>query len=149
MCIVIDINALAMVFNEDNARHSDFSFVKAWIDGRCGFVVYGGTKYKKELSVTVRFMRLLRLLRDAGQAVSIRDDAVDDIEEMVREKTNGTTCDDQHIIALLGASRCSLLCSADSRSFKFVKNRQLYPKGSPVVRIYTSARNKNLLKKTD
>ena len=149
MCIVIDINSLAMVFNEDNARHADFSSVKSWIDGRCGFVVYGGTKYKAELAETVRYMRLLRLMRDAGQAISIRDEAVDEIERTVREKTNGTDCDDQHIIALLGAARCPLLCSVDNRSFEFVKDRSLYPKGAPVVKIYTSARNRKLLKKAD
>ena len=118
-----------MVFNEDNARHADFSSVKSWIDGRCGFVVYGGTKYKAELAETVRYMRLLRLMRDAGQAISIRDEAVDEIERTVREKTNGTDC--------------------DNRSFEFVKDRSLYPKGAPVVKIYTSARNRKLLKKAD
>lgn len=149
MCIVIDINTLAMVFNEHNTRHADFAFVKNWIDGRGGFVVYGGTKYKAELAMTVRYMRLLRLLRDAGQAISIRDEAVDEIELIVRDKTDGTECDDQHIIALLGAAGCPLLCSIDSRSFEFVKNRRLYPKGTPPVKIYTSARNKKLLKKAD
>lgn len=132
-----------------NARHADFTYVKKWIDGRCGFVVYGGTKYKAELAETTRYMRLLRLLRDAGQAISICDRAVDEIERSVRNKTNGTKCDDQHIIALLGASRCSLLCSTDSRSFVFVKDRSLYPKDAPTVKIYTSARNRRLLKKTD
>jgi hypothetical protein len=149
MCIVIDINTLAMVFSTDNSRHSDFCLIKNWIEERNGYVVYGGTKYKAELAQTGRYMRLLRLMRDAGQAITICDAAVDKIEQMVREKTDGTGCDDQHIIALLGAARCGLLCSTDARSFEFVKNRSLYPKGAPVVKIYTSAKNKRLLKKSD
>lgn len=149
MCIVIDINTLAMVFNTDNARHKDFCHVKTWIEERDGFVVYGGTKYKAELAETGRYMRLLRQLRDAGQAISIRDEAVDKIEIGVRRKTRGTDCDDQHVIALLGASRCLLLCSIDARSFEFVKDRNLYPKGTKAVKIYTSARNKRLLEKAD
>lgn len=149
MCIVIDINTLAMVFNESNSRHADFLSVKKWIDDRSGFVIYGGTKYKEELALTGRYMRLLRLMADAGQAILIRDEAVDEREIQVRKKIKGNKCDDQHIIALLGAARCPLLCSNDSRSFKFVKDRALYPKGAPIVLIYSSARNKVLLKKSD
>jgi hypothetical protein len=81
----------------------------------------------------------------AGKAVAIRDSEVDKREEYVRQKTQGTPCNDQHIIALLGASRCSLFCSGDSRSFKLVKSRSLYPKGMPTVKVYTSSRNAGAL----
>lgn len=138
-----------MVFNESNERHADFAAVKDWIDSRNGVVVYGGTKYKEELAETVRFMRLLRLLRDAGKAITIVDKVVDDIESTVQNLTENTDCDDQHIIALLGAARCPLLCSVDNRSFPFVKDKALYPKGTPPVRIYTALRNRNLLRKMD
>lgn len=148
MCIVIDINTLSMVFNISNARHGDFADVKQYIESRAGFVVFGGTKYKAELAVTGRYLRLLRQLRDAGKAVSIFDDAVDEIEASILALTANTDCDDQHVIALLGASRCALLCSVDNRSFPFVKDRSLYPKGCPAVRIYTSPRNRKLLKKS-
>ncbi|MDR6408470.1 UNVERIFIED_ORG: hypothetical protein ABIC62_001860 [Burkholderia sp. 1595] len=137
-----------MVFDDSNVRHSDFSAIKKWIDDRLGIVVYGGTKYKQELSLTTRYMKLLRLMQDAGKAALINDQAVDKLEVVVNKKTEGTECDDQHIIALLAAARCPLLCSTDARSFGYIKDRSLYPKGSPDVRIYTSAKNKNLLKKS-
>ena len=149
MCIVIDINALSMVFNSSNSRHNEFTDVKQYIDSRAGFVVFGGTKYKAELAEAGRYLRLLRQLRDAGKAISILDNAVDTIEVHVLALTDKTDCDDQHVIALLGASRCALLCSIDNRSFPFVKDKSLYPKGSPAVRIYTSPRNRKLLKKVD
>jgi hypothetical protein len=149
MCIVIDINTLSMVFNEANTRHAEFSAVKDWIHSRNGVVVYGGTKYKEELAKTEKFMRLLRLLRDSGKAITIVDDVVDAIESTVKTLTKNTDCDDPHIIALLGAARCPLLCSVDNRSFPFIKDKTLYPKGTPLVRIYTSPRNRNLLKKID
>lgn len=149
MCIVIDINTLSMVFNSSNLRHPDFTAVRDYIDSRAGFVVYGGTKYKAELAEAGRYMRLLRQLRDAGKAITILDAAVDTIETRVCTLTQNTDCDDQHVIALLGAARCPLLCSVDNRSFPYVKDKSLYPKGSPSVRIYTSPRNKNLLKKAD
>lgn len=146
MCIVIDINTLAMVFNSSNARHCDFVDVKQYIESRTGYVVFGGTKYKAELALTGRYLKLLRQLREAGKAVSIFDKAVDEIEASILELTDNTDCDDQHVIALLAASRCALLCSVDNRSFPFVKDKSLYPKGCPTVKIYTSPRNKKLLK---
>jgi hypothetical protein len=149
MCIVIDINALSMVFNESNLQHKEFVFVKTWIEKGLGFIVYGGTKYKSELAATFKYMRLLRQMRDAGQAISICDSAVDKIEGEVIKLTDDTDCDDQHVIALLAAARCSLLCSVDTRSFVFVKDRNLYPKGTPKVKIYTSKRNHALLKRAD
>lgn len=148
MCIVIDINALAMVFNESSLRHKEFVFVKTWIENGLGFVVYGGTKYKSELAAAFKYMRLLRQMRDAGQAISICDNAVDEIESEVLRLTGDTDCDDQHVIALLAAARCSLLCSVDTRSFVFVKDRNLYPKGIPKVKIYSSKRNRALLKRS-
>src|SRR5271157_5878292 len=145
MCVVIDINTLPPVFNPGCKLHNEFAPVKDWIAAGLGFVVFGGTNYKAELGRAFRYLRLIRQMRDGGQAVSIRDDAVDLLEESVKRKTRQTNCDDQHIIALLGASRCSLLCSGDRRSFKFVKDRKLYPKGMSRVSVYTSGRNKKLL----
>ncbi len=148
MCVVIDINAFSSVFSEDSVNHEEYRPLKEWIDRGGGFLVYGGTKYKNELSKIPRYLRLVRLMRDAGQAVAIRDEAVDELESDVVNKTRGTDCDDQHVIALLGASRCSILCSEDARSYPFVKNRTLYPHGMPRVKIYRSARNATILGKT-
>ena len=145
MCIVIDVNTLASVFNTNSESHVEFLPVKRWIEEGKGFVVYGGTKYKAELQKTFRYLRLIRQMRDGGQAVSIHDSAVDALEIEVQKKTQGTQCNDQHIIALLGAARCSLLCSGDKRSFKFVRNRQLYPHGMRRVKVYTSSQHIHLL----
>jgi hypothetical protein len=146
MCIVVDINTLAPVFSETCDKHAEFRPVKEWIDGGRGVLVFGGTEYKRELARTFRYMRLVRQMKDAGKAVAIRDDVVDAIEIDVRTKTRGQRCDDQHIIALLGASRCPLFCSDDLRSYNYVKQRSLYPAGMPKVRIYSSSKNSRMLK---
>lgn len=145
MCIVVDINALAPVFNQDCDKHCQFKAIKKWISDGKGFLVYGGTQYKFELSKSERYLRFIRQMKDAGQAVAIRDDVVDSMEREVKEKTKDTKCDDQHIIALLGASWCPLFCSDDARSFDFIKLKSLYPADMPRVRIYSSARNSRLL----
>jgi hypothetical protein len=146
MCIVVDINTLAPVFCEECDKHPDFRPVKEWIEKRLGFIVFGGSTYKKELQVTYRYLRLFRQLKDSGQAIAICDKTVDEAEALVKIQTNGSDCDDQHIIALLGVSRCPLLCSNDVRSYKYISDKSLYPKGMARVKIYSSARNRVLLK---
>ena len=148
MTIVVDINVLPCVFNSSNQKHAEFCCVADWIYSGDGFLVFGGTGYKKELSRMPRYLKLVRGLKDAGHAVAIADAAVDAQESIVADATEGTTCDDPHIIALLGVSRCPLLCSEDGRSFDFIKDRSLYPKGASRVRVYTGKRNRGLLSKT-
>lgn len=148
MCIVVDINTLAPVFDESCNLHPDFVHVKNWIKSGQGYLVFGGTKFKEELKKSYRYLRLIRQMKDSGQALAVRDDVVDAEEARVKDQTEGTDCDDQHIIALLGASRCPLLCSADKRSYKHVRNRNLYPAGMPRVRIYSSGKNRSLLSRS-
>lgn len=146
MCIVVDINALPSVFNEQCDKYSDFCHVKTWIEEGKGVLVFGGTRYKTELAKAFRYLKLIRTMKDGGRAVAIRDDAVDMLEKSIIRKTAGKDCDDQHLIALLGASRCPLFCSSDRRANKYVKDKNLYPKGMVRVKVYSSAKNANLLR---
>lgn len=148
MTIVVDVNVLPCVFNPSNQKHSEFCHVADWIYMGNGFLVFGGTRYKRELARMPSYLKLVRALKDAGQAIPIRDEAVDAQEGSVKMATRGTSCDDPHIIALLGVSRCPLLCSEDGRSYQFIRNRALYPRGAPRVRVYTGSRNRNLLCRT-
>ena len=145
MCIVIDINTLAPVFNEQCATHNEFHSVKDWILAGRGFLVFDGTHYKEELKKTSRYLELIKQMKIAGQAVAICDELVNAEETRVIASTQGTDCDDQHIIALLGTARCPFCCSNDSRSYKHITNRSLYPKGMAKARIYSSKRNSKLL----
>lgn len=146
MAIVVDVNVFPSVFDSQNEDHAEFLPVKDWIERREGFLVYGGTTFKEELLQSYHRVKLVRLLRDAGRAVEISQATVDALEVEIKEKTAGTDCDDPHVIALLAASRCPLLCSRDKRSFDYVKDKRLYPKACPKVRIYTGIRNIKLLK---
>jgi hypothetical protein len=145
MSIVIDTNTIVAVFDPANTNYQEFASIRKWIESKQGILVFGGTKYKTELGRVGRTQRIVRLMRDAGLAVSICDRTVDEIQNDIEQKTRGTECDDQHIIALLAASWCTLLCSQDKRSFPFVKDRQLYPRGMPAVKIFSSSRNSSIL----
>jgi predicted nucleic acid-binding protein len=147
MAIVIDVNVFSCVFDVTNENHADFAPIKSWIERREGLLIYGGTKFKCELLQSHRRVRLIRMLRDSGQAVEISSIVVDTLESEVKKKVAGSKCNDPHIIALLAAAKCTLLCSRDKESFLFIKNRSLYPKGTPKVRIYSSIRNVSLLGK--
>jgi uncharacterized membrane protein len=149
MCIVIDSNTLAPVFNHKCCDHNDFRPIRDWIDRGDGFLVFGGTRYKQELKAAFRYLKLVRQMKDAGRAVAINDDLVDAEENRIRSKLAGTICNDQHIIALLAVSWCTLFCSVDSHSYTYIKDRSLYPPKMHRVRIYRSARNSSLLKRTD
>lgn len=146
MSIVIDINALASVFNSDCDKHFNFKPVKSWLDSGRGIVLYGGTKYKDELKLAFRYLKLMRLMKDAGKARALDDAEVDAYEKNVITMVNNKACDDPHIIAILAVSRCNLLCSSDARSYVYIKNKKLYPKGMKEVKIYGSIKNKSLLK---
>jgi len=147
MAIVIDVNCLARVFNTSNNEHAKFAAVRIFVETGVGKVVYGGTGYKKELSKAQRYLAFVIELRKAGRAISIRDEAVDRITEVVAKATAGTDCDDPHIIGLLAASNCALLCSVDKRSYGFIRDRSFYAKNNVRVKIYSSDKNVSLLKK--
>jgi hypothetical protein len=49
MCIIIDADTLGLVFNPETKEHKKFKPVLEWINNGKGKIVYGGTKYEKEL----------------------------------------------------------------------------------------------------
>ena len=147
MCIVVDINTFSMVFDQANSKHADFSPVKEWLERRQGLIVFGGTKYLKELQHNRSHLRIINQLRIAGLAVRVNDKIVDEREEAIRQVTTELKCNDQHLIALLGVSGSSILVSLDSESYPFIKDRKLYPVGMRRVRIYSSCRNRRLLRR--
>lgn len=145
MCIVIDINTFSMVFDEKNANHFNFKPIKDWLERRQGIIVLGGTKYLQELKHNRSHRRIIIQLRNAGLAVRIDDNAVDQREALVKQLCTESHCNDHHLIALLAISGSSILSSLDAEAYPYIKNKQLYPKGSQRVRIYSSSRNKRLL----
>lgn len=149
MCIVVDVNTLPYVFNPRSDRHAEFAPISEWINKGDGVLVYGGTTYAKELKKAGRYLRVVLELKKARRAVAIADDVVDAREAVVKNLTVGTGCDDQHIIALIGVSKCRIISSVDARSYPYIQDRQLYPRGASRPKIYSSGRNVDLLVRTD
>lgn len=145
MAIVVDINCLARVFNAENVEHAEFAPVLDYVMSGRGKLLFGGAGYMNELARAGRYRKLVAELAKAGKAARVTDAVVDQLEAQVRAKVNLDVCDDPHIIALLSASNCGLLCSDDARSYPFVHDRSLYQKDCVRVRIYRSRRNARIL----
>jgi predicted nucleic acid-binding protein len=144
MCIIIDTNTLAHVFNKEDKKHNEFIDVFYWIIEGNGKVVYGGTKYIEELSRT-KFLKLFRYLNTNNKAIFINSEKVDSEQKKIQKLISDKDFDDPHLPAMVIVSKCRLICSYDKRSIKFVTNKELYPKKYHIPKYYTGKRNKNLL----
>ena len=147
MCLVIDANVFNSVFNGSSRDHAEYAPVLAWITKGPGFIVYGGSKYKKELAKARNYLQLFIELRKQGKVVEVRNDLVDQNEAVVNQLAGTKKCNDAHIIAIFRVSWCRLLCSNDRLSDQFVKDPALYLKGQKLPSIYRSKKHRHLLRK--
>jgi hypothetical protein len=141
MCVIIDANTIGKVFDLRNADHKRFSPVAAWVTTGTGSVVYGGTKYLKELGGG-RYLDLFSQLAKAGRAVCINTKAVDDRARELKARVPDKEFDDEHLVALVGLSKCCLVCTDDVRALPYLKRKDLYPPGVRVPFIFRSPADK-------
>lgn len=153
MCIVIDTNCFTNVFVSSSEKHSEFQPVYDWVTKGKGRVVYGGTKYKKELERARKFVSIFTELSRKNKLVKVSDNKVDEWEEQIKQMLeangkdhiNDERYNDAHLIAIFSVSGCRLLCSEDKKSFPFLNEKQYYLKPKKPPSFYTSNRNANLL----
>lgn len=142
MVMLIDINALSRVLDSTNAEHEDFKPIKTWFDAH-GCFIFGGTKYKEELSKT-KYLKIFNLYKDQRKIISICDKEVDFLQQNITSRID-EACDDPHLLALLAASNCSLICSVDIRAFPYFKKIKQYCPQATKVKIYSRLSNQTLL----
>lgn len=145
MCIVIDLNVFAPVFNPQHLEHSEYIHVNHWITKGKGFIVFGGTHYLKELKAISRYLSFITELSRRGRVRKLVDELVDKEEQQVEALLKGSACDDCHLIAILRTSGCRLICSNDKRADKYLKDRRCYLPGQKVPQIYRRRAHKHLL----
>ncbi len=137
MCIVIDTNTFASVFNAKSQDHDKFKPVLDWIIGGKGKIVYGGKKYKRELAQAHKYLNLFREFDKANKIALVDDDRVDQQQTELETVIEHRNFDDPHLIAIIIVSGCRLICSTDSRAHPFFKDERLYPKHVKRPRIYS------------
>lgn len=130
MCIVVDSCVLSKVFRSSDKNHKKFANVCSWIISGDGKLVYGGTKFIKEISEDqVWFLKFLRMLQESGKAVRADTKKVDARQKIVEGLVTDPDFDDPHLIALIGVTGCKLIATVDKRAEKFLQDKNLYPKG--------------------
>ncbi len=140
MCIVIDANVFSMVFNSSNSEHVKFLPILRWVDKGKGKLVYGGTKYQKELEKADKTRRLFKLFQDAGKAVHVDDNKVDLEEAILEQLVDNRAFNDKHLVAIIRVSKCRLVCSMDVAAQKYLRDVSLYPSGTKRPSIYKGHR---------
>lgn len=143
MCIVVDICALSGVFSEKSERYDVYEPIRTWIFKRDGKLVFGGSKYKKELNKASSYLNLFAELSRNNKIVRVDDHEVDKQEELIK-LMNKVGFDDHHIAAIVCVSKCRIVCTEDKRSLKFLKERDIYS-GCKIPKIYQCIEHKNLL----
>jgi hypothetical protein len=146
MCLIVDANCFGCVFNKNAKYHHKFVPVYNWLlSGYGGRLIYGGSKYKKEVNFKGSPYRgILAELERKGRLLAIPDKKVNDLAAELKKKVLSRDFDDEHIVALVGLSKCCVVCTDDKRSFPFLRRRDLYPDGVKPPKIYQSTRNSKL-----
>lgn len=151
MNIVIDPGVIPCTFDASNSRHEAYIHVLNRIQKRKVKFVIGGSLYKTQLGKLSSYVRLLNQFSTAGMAINLDDETVDGEQGRVVERCEkSNTCkdqsfDDPHLIALAIVGICQVICTDDARSHKFIKSKELYPKGCSIPKIYNDARHASLL----
>jgi hypothetical protein len=141
MCLVIDANTFNSVFDKTASDHRDFEPVFKWIYTGKGKAVFGGTKYRRELSSAPRYLKIFNELGRLRKTVEVDGKAVDACEKRINKSHVHRDLDDGHIIAIVSVSRCRIVCSNDRRAFPFLKMQRLYPRGVDVPKIFSGKKN--------
>lgn len=142
MCIIIDTNVLVSVFNNKSTNHQEFLPVLDWISQGKGKIVYGGTKYSKEMG---KYIGVFNELRKAKKAIYIDNEKVNIQEKIASSKIQHNDFDDQHLVGLLIESKCKLICSLDERAYAYFRLPLFFSSSSQRPKIYSGKKNKKLL----
>ena len=147
MRIVIDANALSVVFDPHNLNHEEFKPVSDWIYLGQGKMTYGGTKYEEELSRMTRFLGLIVELKKTVSIIILDRDSVDEEADKIASAVVDSRFNDPHILAIVIVGRCKIVCSADEVLHVFLQDKSLYPKGFPRPKIYTGLSSAGILRR--
>ena len=145
MAIIIDTNTFAEVFIRTSKDHHEFAPVLEWLLNGKGSAVYGGSTYLKELKKAAKFIPVFRLLKETGKVIEGDSANIDDVEKSIKTTVNDPDFDDPHLAAIIIDTKCKILCTKDTRSLKFLKDKNIYPNGVSKPAYYTSCKNSNLL----
>lgn len=145
MPIIIDTNCIAQVFSKSSTNHKEFEPVLNWILKGKGMMVFGGTKYKSEISKLKNYLTIIRYIKESGKIYEGNCELIDNYQKYVEELNDDPDFDDPHLVAISFVTKCKIICSEDDRSIKHVSNSKFYPTNFKKPVYYKSAKNSDLL----
>lgn len=86
MCVIIDTNCLASVFECKSENHPQFAPVLEWIIFGKGKLIYGGSKYIGELSKTRKYLKIINLLKNKGKAICVEKERLIKNKSVLKKK---------------------------------------------------------------
>ena len=126
MCLVIDACCLSNVFIKKDKKHPAFEPVLQWITKGKGRMIYGGTKYNTELGRVTGVLGIVSELSRQRRTVMISSDVVDPLERELKDKIPDEKFDDEHLAALVIASRCHVVCTDDNIAISYLRRPALF-----------------------
>jgi hypothetical protein len=126
MCLVIDTNCFALVFEPKTKDHKKFVPVLNWITKGRGRMIYGGTKYNAELGKAIKVLGIVKELSTQRRTIHFENATVDPIAAGLKEKFPEAAFDDEHIAALVIASRCCVVCTKDDVAVSYFKRPDMF-----------------------
>ena len=144
MCLVIDTCCIPPVFDRNNQNHPTFAPILEWITRGNGRMIYGGTKYNEELGRAARYLRFVGELNRKGRTIQMPKQDVDAIAEKLKERIRHPAFNDEHLVALVIASRCCVVCTNDTTAIMYLRRPDLYTADKvrrPKIYRYRSHRN--------
>jgi hypothetical protein len=144
MCVVIDANTIALVFDPHNLGHERFVPLMKWVTDGNGSIVYGGTKYRRELKHMKRYFRLFGQLYRQGRVVILPNPQIDKYAAELKVKVPAKAFDDEHLVAIVAYSHCHIICTDDKAAYPYLKRQDLYPKHVKRPKIYNAYRHLKL-----
>ncbi len=126
MCLVIDTNCFALVFNSNIKQHEKFIPVLKWITEGKGRMIYGGTKYNTELRRARWMLGIIAELSRKRRLIQMPNATIDQIATALKVRFPEAALDDEHIVALVIASRCSVVCTIDNTAISYLKRLDVF-----------------------
>ncbi|MBF0592473.1 MAG: hypothetical protein HQL02_10345 [Nitrospirae bacterium] len=155
MCLVIDTNTFSSVFNRNSSEHYHYEPVLDWIQHGKGVIIYGGTKYKKELKTANEYRKILTEFKKKGKVIELPTEKVDKYEDYVKKhdcvkkiypnlKPDDPNID-ARLVAIIKESRCRIICTKDIKAKKLIREKPLYPNSFKIPEIYSNKSQEKLL----
>jgi len=97
-------------------------------------MIYGGTKYNTELGKATKVLGIVKELSTQRRTVRLSDNVVDPIAAALKVKFPEKKFDDEHIVALVIASHCCVVCTTDDIAVTYLQRLDVFSDYAPIKR---------------